>query len=267
MTDLDNAPALLILDDASLAAETVGRRIASALSRDPATVLGLATGNTMRPVYAWLVQSYRRREITFHRATSFNLDEYVGLPPGHSASFARFMQEHLFGQVDCDPRRAHLLNGLAPDLTAEAARFEAAISAAGGIGLQLLGIGLQLLGIGRNGHIGFNEPGAAFTSTTRAVTLTPSTRAANLQSFPAGETVPDRALTLGIGTILRAREIVLLATSPSKASAVAAAFAGSISPHCPASALRLHGAVTLVCDRAAAAGLDPTAFPRSAQPP
>lgn len=252
-------PVLMVLDSATQAAEAVGRRIASALADDPAAVLGLATGGTMRPVYAWLVEACSQGKLSFRQATTFNLDEYAGLGPDHPASFAWFMREHLFSRVEHDPRRTCLPDGLASDLPAEAARYEAAIHAAGGIGLQLLGIG-------RNGHIGFNEPGAALTSATRVVTLTASTRDANQPSFPPGETVPDRALTMGISTILRSRQVVLLATGPAKAGAIAAAFTGPIGPHCPASALRTHADVTLVCDHAAAAGLGPAAFRRSIHP-
>lgn len=248
MTGPGHQPELLVLDSAAQAAEAVGRRIGAELAAGRAAVLGLATGATMRPVYAWLAQA----GVSLRCATTFNLDEYVGLAPGHPASFAFFMREHLFSRVEHDPCRIFLLDGLAPDLEAEAARYEAAIHAAGGIGLQLLGIG-------RNGHIGFNEPGAPFNSATRAVTLAPSTRAANQQDFPPGEPVPAQALTVGIGTILRSREIVLLATGPAKAAAVAAALTGPPGPHCPASALRLHPSVLVVCDRDAASGLGPRA--------
>lgn len=248
--------ALIVLGTAAAAAAHVAQRIADAVSRDPATVLGLATGGTMLPVYALLAAARQRGDLSFSAATSFNLDEYVGLGLGHAASFAAFMAGALFGPVDFDPGRTHLPNGLAPDLMAEAARYEAAILAAGPIGLQLLGIG-------RNGHIGFNEPGTAFDSVTRVVRLSFSTRAANRPFFPVGEAVPEQALTMGIGTILRAREIVLLATGAAKAVAVAQAIAGPAGPHSPASALRHHGAATFVCDRAAASRLDPRLWQRS----
>ena len=237
---------VLVLDVAADVARHVAGLFLRALRR-PA-VLGLATGGTTLPIYAALVEAHRANGASFRHATTFNLDEYVGLDHEHPASFARFMRGALFDHVDIDPGRVHLLDGAAPDPVAEAARYERAIKAAGGIGLQFLGIGA-------NGHIGFNEPGSPLASRTRCVTLTPSTRDANRRFFGGG-TVPARALTMGIATILDAREIILAATGARKARAVACAIDGPITPECPASALQTHPSATIICDRDAAAGLN-----------
>lgn len=241
---------VLVLDTAADVARHVAGRFLHLLRRP--CVLGLATGSTTLPIYARLVEAHRAGRASFRHMTTFNLDEYVGLVPGHPASFVRFMREALFDHVDIDPARVHLLDSAVPDPAAEAERYERAIRTAGGIDLQLLGIGA-------NGHIGFNEPGSALSSRTRCVTLAPSTRDANRHFFDS-EPVPRQALTMGIATILDAREIMLAATGPSKARAVACAVDGPITPECPASALQAHAAATIVCDREAVAGLD---HPRS----
>jgi glucosamine-6-phosphate deaminase len=241
-------PQPLILTDEAALADFVAGRVAERLSARPGLVLGLATGQTFMAVYDRLAAARRRGTVSFAGATSFNLDEYVGLPGEHPASYHAFMRRCLFGRVDIDPERAHLPDGMAADPEAEARRYEAAIVAAGGIDLQLLGIG-------ENGHIGFNEPGAPFGSRTRVVALDASTRGANRRFFPEGEAVPERAITMGVATILEARAIVLAATGTRKAAALHAALAGPVSPACPASVLRRHPAVTIVCDEEAAAEL------------
>lgn len=233
-------------------ADAVARRAADlaveAFAADPALVLGLATGETMRPFYADLVARHRRGEISFARATTFNLDEFVGVPASDPASFAAYMRDLFFDHIDLPPERAHLPRGDAADPDAEAARYEARIVEAGGIDLQLLGIG-------RNGHIGFNEPTSSLGSRTRTKTLTESTRAANRSFFDRDEDVPRFAITMGIATILDARACLMLATGPAKAEAVAAMIEGPVSAYCPASALQLHPKVTVVLDKAAAGRL------------
>jgi glucosamine-6-phosphate deaminase len=241
-------PEPLILEDEAAVAGFVAHLVTERLAAEPRLVLGLATGQTFMAVYQRLVGAFGRRAVSFAEATSFNLDEYAGLPAGHPASYRAFMRRCLFDHVDLDLARTHLPDGRAADLDAEAESYEAAIRAAGGIGLQLLGIG-------ENGHIGFNEPGAAFSSRTRVVTLDASTRKANSRFFPAGEEVPERALTMGVATILEAREIVLAATGARKAAAIQAALAGPVRPVCPASVLRRHARTTIVCDKAAASRL------------
>ncbi|WP_439498637.1 glucosamine-6-phosphate deaminase [Bosea sp. (in: a-proteobacteria)] len=248
MNQIASAPRIVVLDHAGAVAVDVAGRIADQLRARPGAVLGLATGETMRPVYGELVRRHREEGLSFARAASFNLDDYVGLPEGHPASFRRFMDETLFDHVDIDPVRTHLPDGNALDLGREAMDYEAAIAAAGGIDLQLLGIGA-------NGHIAFNEPGSDFASRTRVVGLAASTRAAGQASFDGSGDVPVLGLTMGIATILDARRIVLVATGRGKADAVARAVKGPLDPACPASILRTHPDAVMVCDRAAAAGL------------
>lgn len=239
---------VLIHDTPEAAADCVAGLIAARLARVPASVLGLATGGTMEAVYARLIAAHRAGTVSFAQARSFNLDEYVGLAPDHACSYWRYMAKHLFDYVDMPARAAALPRGDAPDPEAEAARYEAAIVAAGDIGLQLLGLGA-------NGHIGFNEPTSSLSSLTRIKTLTRATRTANARFFSRPEEVPRLAITMGIGTILRAEEVVLLAYGAGKAEAAAAMIEGPLSASCPASALQLHRKVTVVLDQAAAAGL------------
>lgn len=228
---------------AARAAVLVGRQLAP--GRTP--VLGLATGGTMVPVYAALAEAVMSGRLSLRDATGFNLDEYVGVPPSAPASFHAYMRRHLLAHADLAPERVHIPDGMAPDLAAEASRYETAIARAGGIDLQLLGIG-------SNGHIGFNEPGSDFASRTRVVPLDERTRQDNTADF-AGDPVPEQALTMGIGTILEAREILLLAVGARKAEAIAAALEGPLSTACPASALQLHPRVQIICDEAAASKL------------
>lgn len=244
----EHQPLLEIVGDAATAASRAAAIVIERIASGRAPVLGLATGGTMVPFYADLVVAFRAGTISFRGATSFNLDEYVGIAPSSPARFHAYMCRHLLAHVDLDPARAHIPNGMAADLDAEASRYEMAIARAGGIDLQVLGIG-------SNGHIGFNEPGSDFGSRTRVAELSEETRRANAESFADGA-VPERALTMGIGTILEAREILLLATGEEKAVAIAAALSGPLSPDCPASALRLHSRVRIICDDAAAARLD-----------
>lgn len=239
---------VLILPDAGAATDRAAGLIAERLREKPEIVLGLATGGTMEAVYARLIRDHREAGLSFAGVTSFNLDEYVGLAPDHPCSYWHYMRHHLFDHVDIDPRRAHLPCGDAPDPEAEAARYEAAIREAGDIGLQLLGLGL-------NGHIGFNEPTSSLNSVTRIKTLTRSTRDANARFFARPEDVPHLAITMGIGTIARASEVLLLAYGAAKAQVVAAMIEGPLTAACPASALQFHRKVTVVIDRAAAGAL------------
>jgi glucosamine-6-phosphate deaminase len=246
--DIMHSSALVVCRTAADACRWAARRLAERIAAERRIVLGLATGNTQREVYEILVAQRREGHLSLAGVTSFNLDEYVGLPPDHPSSFAAYMNRFLFSSTDIDPARTHLPDGSAADLDAAAATYERRIAEAGGIDVQLLGIG-------RNGHIGFNEPGSPEDGRTRVVELTESTIAANTRDFPPGETPPGRAVTMGIGTILEAREILLLATGAEKAEAVARAFHGRIDRDSPASFLRLHPATTWVCDGDAAARL------------
>jgi glucosamine-6-phosphate deaminase len=244
----EHSPRLDIVPDAATAVDYVALQLIATLHNSDRPTLGLATGATMAPLYARLVAAYHNRGVSFRGAVSFNLDEYVGLGPEAPGSFHGYMRRHLFDHVDMAPGQAHIPNGMAADIAAEAARYEVLIKDAGGIELQLLGIGA-------NGHIGFNEPGSAFSSRTREIKLDDATRRANAAGFPGAVMAPECAITMGIGTILEARHIVLLATGAEKADAVACMMEGPLSEDCPASALRLHGDVQVICDEAAAGRL------------
>lgn len=239
---------ILIFESAEHVADRAAQEIVATVRARPDAVLGLATGGTMPPIYRRLVEAHSQGAASFAQVTTFNLDEYVGLGPDHPCSYRRFMREQLFDHVDLDPARTHLPRGDAPDPVAESARHEGLIAGQGPIDLQLLGIG-------GNGHIGFNEPTSSLGSRTRVKTLTSTTREANRRFFGPGEDPPKYAITVGIGTILDSRAIMLLATGAAKADAVAAMIEGPLGAFCPASALQLHPRVTVVLDREAASTL------------
>ena len=203
-----------------------------AIHDDPRVVLGLPTGRTPIGMYDRVVAICSREYHCFSDVTTFNLDEYAGISCDHPGSYCTYMHEHLFDHVDLDPKRAHIPDGKAADLTAECAHYERTIRQAGGIGITFLGLG-------RNGHIGFNEPGTPFASRTRVVSLTESTRTANAGCFADGQ-VPREAITMGIGTILESKAIVLLVSGSGKEDAVARLRSGEIGETFPASALHLH---------------------------
>lgn len=228
-------------DAVALTAELIEAR----LRATPTMVLGLATGRTMEDVYNHLATS----GAPFGQCTTFNLDEYVGLPPEHPQSYATYMREHLFDRVDINVSRTHLPDGMAEDLAAAARDYEARIAIAGGIDLQLLGIGAT-------GHIGFNEPLSAFRSRTRDKILTPTTREQNAGMFGGDPAqVPKRALTMGVGTILDSRELILLACGTAKAEVVARAVEGPLTSRISASAIQMHASCKVILDAEAAAEL------------
>jgi glucosamine-6-phosphate deaminase len=228
------------------AARALAREMARAVSRNPRLVLGLPTGRTSIPLYRELVALGRAGRVDFSRATTFNLDEFVGLNAGDPRSYHAFMQRHLFDHVNLSPRRTHLLNGAARDLAGECVRYEQAIARAGGIDLMVLGLG-------RNGHIGFNEPDRSLVSHTHRMRLSRSTRQANAFLFDNRmAAVPREALTMGMSTILQARRIALLVTGRSKARAVERVLSGRMTTRVPASFLQLHRDVDVWLDAAAA---------------
>ncbi len=219
---------------------------AAQILKKPDSVIGLATGSTPVSTYGELVRLYEEKVLDFSRVTSFNLDEYVGLPLSHPESYYAFMHRHLFDRINI--RDTHLPNGLAADLTGECRKYDEAIRKAGGVDLQLLGIG-------NNGHIGFNEPADQFVYGTNVITLTESTISANRRFFDSAEDVPRRAVSMGIGTIMSAGSILMLAMGAQKAEAVQAMVEGEVTPRMPASILRTHRNVTVLLDRAAAGRL------------
>ena len=234
----------LIVTDAQQAAVRAAGLYVDLLRRKPDAVLGLATGSTPLGLYARLAALYRAGELSFRRATSFNLDEYVGLPATHSQSYRYFMEQNLFSHVDLPAERTHVPSGL--DVSdAALAGYDAAIEAAGGIDLQLLGLG-------GNGHIGFNEPGTPFGLGTHVVELTARTRQDNARFFASLDEVPTHAATMGVKTVMHARAILLLAFGSAKAEAVRAALTGPVTEEVPASVLQLHPDVTVICDEEAA---------------
>lgn len=236
-----------VFPSASKAARALANEIARAVSRNPRLVLGLPTGRTSIPVYRELAAFARLHEIDFSCATTFNLDEFVGLSADDEQSYHAFMRRHLFEHVNLSPKNTHLLNGTADDAEAECRRYEWAIARAGGIDLMVLGLG-------RNGHIGFNEPDRSLVTRTHRTHLKPSTRRANAFLFGHRiSAVPHEALSMGMGTILQARRIVLLVTGRSKARAVERVLSGRLTTRVPASFLQLHRDVEVWLDGDAAA--------------
>jgi len=239
---------VIIRPTAADAADLVARIIARELRAHPHLVLGLATGRTMESVYARLVRMRHEDHLDFSLCSTFNLDEYVGLPPDDPHSYRHYMNHHLFRHVNIDLRNTHLPDGQAADLDAECRKYEELIK-------RFNGIDLQLLGLGRTGHIGFNEPLSALRSRTRVKALAPLTLEQNAALFSDPAQMPRRAITMGVGTILEARRILLLATGPKKADIIARAVEGPITSMISATSLQLHGHCTVVVDEAAAAGL------------
>lgn len=217
--------------------------------RKPGLVLGLATGATPLATYGELVRKHREGGLDFSKVVTFNLDEYLGLPPTHPQSYACFMDENLFSQINIDSQNVHVPSGLALDPHGYCESYEEDIERAGGIDLQLLGIG-------RDGHVGFNEPGSSLGSRTRVKTLTRETIEDNARFFDSEDEVPRFAITMGVGTIMDARKILLLATGASKASAIAAAIEGPVSASITASVLQLHPDAIIIVDEEAAAELE-----------
>ncbi len=240
---------VVIRSNEDSAARLVARFVARQLGIKADSVLGLATGRTMERVYAELARLHREEGLDFSLCRTFNLDEYIGLAPTDSHSYRYYMNEHLFKRVNIDLRNTHLPHGMESDLKAECSRYEGLIRNVGGIDLQLLGIG-------ESGHIGFNEPLSALRSRTRDKSLTPDTIAINSTLFGVeSHRMPTRAITMGVGTILDAREIVLLATGTNKAAIIAKAVEGPVTSMVTASALQLHPACKVIVDEAASGGL------------
>ncbi|HYM24355.1 MAG TPA: glucosamine-6-phosphate deaminase [Vicinamibacterales bacterium] len=240
---------LRVFATAQGAARALASEIARELRANPRLVLGLPTGRTPIPLYRELAAMCGAGRSSFARATTFNLDEFVGIGSRDPRGYHAFMRRHLFDRIDIAPLRVHFLNGLARDAVRECARYERAIARAGGIDLQILGLG-------SNGHIGFNEPGRALVAPTHRTRLRPSTRRANAALFSGRiRDVPREALSMGMATILGARRIVLLATGASKARCVQRMVQGPVTPRLPASFLQLHPDAQVWVDAAAAARL------------
>ena len=244
-------PTIHVFPTATDAADAVALHILEKVKDHPKAVLGLATGQTPRRVYARLIEAVHSGAVSFDQATTFNLDEYCGLPATHPDSFAAFMRRELFDQSDFADSRVNLIDGSATDNQVEARRYAQRLQTSGGIDLQLLGLGT-------NGHIGFNEPGSDAGSRVRVVDLTEDTLEANRPTLLQLDAVPGKAITMGIADILDARKIIMLATGEAKAEAVRRSLEWAESADCPGSYLLRHhnvhwyldaGAASLLADR------------------
>jgi glucosamine-6-phosphate deaminase len=239
---------IIIKLDATAAQEETARILARQIQRKPDSVLGLATGSTPIRVYALLAALHHKDQLDFSSVRTFNLDEYVGLGPDHPCSYREFMRRHLFSKVNIRPENIYFPDGLAQDVPRHCDEYEAAIQRLGGMDVQLLGIGTE-------GHIGFNEPSSSLASRTRIKTLTPKTASDNAKCFGGADKVPRHVITMGVGTIMEARECLLLATGEAKAEAIARMAEGPITADVPASILQMHPRCKIVLDEPAAAKL------------
>ncbi|MGH9373669.1 MAG: glucosamine-6-phosphate deaminase [Vicinamibacterales bacterium] len=243
------SPRVTVFPDARTAARVVAARIAAALREKPGLVLGLPTGRTPIALYKELAQLTAARDLDWSSATTFNLDEVIGVDQADPGSYRQFMERHLFQYVNVRPERINFLHGTA-DPEDECRRYERAIAAADGIDMQVLGIGT-------NGHIGFNEPGRVLQSRTHRVTLKHETRRSNATLFGGDpERVPTEALSMGMATILQARSVILMANGQSKARCIERVVNGPLTTHLPASFLQLHHDVDVILDTGAASALE-----------
>lgn len=224
------------------------RIVADLVRKKPNCVLGFATGGTPLGMYKELIRQHKNEGLDFSKVTTFNLDEYVGLPPEHDQSYHYFMWENLFKHINVDRRFVHIPMGMAKDIDTFCEWYEEQIEKAGGIDLQILGIGA-------NGHIAFNEPGSSLGSRTRIKTLTGTTREANARFFKNPDEVPKCAITMGVGTIMNAKTLLLLASGEGKAEAIATTCEGPITAKYPATIVQMHRYAFVLVDKAAAAKL------------
>ncbi len=239
---------VLVKDDYDQMSKEAAKIVAALVRRKPDCVLGLATGSTPLGLYKELIRMHKEEGLDFSKVTTFNLDEYVGLPPEHDQSYHYFMWENLFKHINIDPGRVHVPHGMADDVEEHCRWYEERIKKAGGIDLQVLGIGA-------NGHIAFNEPGSSLGSRTRIKTLTEKTRQDNARFFKSIDEVPKYAITMGIGTIMEARQLLLLASGKNKAHAIKITVEGPITAMVPATIVQMHPKATIIVDKEAAAEL------------
>ncbi len=240
---------IIIQQDEKSACVLAARMVERIIKRKCECVLGLATGSTPLSLYKELIRLHKEEGLDFKGVTTFNLDEYVGLPPSHSASYNSYMWENLFNHINLPEHRVHIPDGLSPDIPAHCKQYEGAIKAAGGIDLQVLGIGTD-------GHIGFNEPTSSLASRTRIKTLTRQTRKDNAPYFDGEDKVPHHVITMGVGTIMESSRCLMLAFGEKKAEAIAKMVEGPITAMVPASILQMHPEAVVIVDEAAAAKLE-----------
>jgi len=231
-------------DMSKIAADYIVQKV----NQSPKIKLGLATGGTPMGIYANLIADYQKNGTSYREVTTFNLDEYVGLSGDNPSSYRFYMNENLFNHIDIQKTNTFVPRGTADDILKECVLYEDLLT-------NHKGIDLQILGIGANGHIGFNEPGTSFDSQTHVVQLTPSTRQANARYFNSLEEVPTKAITMGIATIMKSREILLLVSGEQKKEALKKLLTENVDESFPASVLKNHPYVTIIADKAAIAGL------------
>jgi len=236
---------VIIKENYDQMSKLAARLIADLVRKKPRCVLGLVTGSTPLGTYRELIRMHQEEGLDFSQVVTFNLDEYIGLPPTHEQSFMYFMCRNFFDHINIHPANVHVPSGITEDISGYCEWYEREIKESGGIDLQLLGIGA-------NGHIGFNEPGSSLGSRTRLMTLDEKTVRDNARFFKRKEDVPRFAITMGIATIMEARSLVLLANGENKAGAIAKTVEGPITSMCPASIVQMHPEVTIIVDRAAA---------------
>jgi glucosamine-6-phosphate deaminase len=239
---------VVILNGSKQIGKLAADAIEELLRRKPDAVLGLATGSSPLPIYDELAARHERDGLDFSRASGFALDEYVGLPAGHAESYREVIRREFTHRVNIAPENVHGPDGTATDILAACRAYEESLAAAGGVDLQLLGVGTD-------GHIGFNEPGSSFASRTRIKSLIEQTRRDNARFFSGLAEVPHHVLTQGLGTIMDARHVILVATGAQKAQAVREFVEGPVSAICPASVLQFHPHATVLLDEAAASAL------------
>ncbi|WP_196000951.1 glucosamine-6-phosphate deaminase [Clostridium sp. 1001271B_151109_B4] len=236
---------LIVVDNYEELSKVAAKEFAKVINDKPNAVLGLATGGSPVGMYKELIKMYENKELDFSKITTVNLDEYVGLNPEHEQSYRQFMNENLFKYINVDIKNTFVPNGLAKDLELECKEYDKKIE-------ELGGIDIQLLGVGNNGHIAFNEPDEELSSGTHIITLTEDTIKANARFFDNEEDVPRRAVSMGVGGIMKSKKIVLIASGESKAEAIKGLFSGKITTDNPASMLQMHRDVTVIVDKAAA---------------
>jgi len=239
---------VIIKENYDALSDEAAQIVVDRLRRKPNLVLGLATGTTPLGMYKVLIRLHKQEGLDFSKVTTFNLDEYVGLPPTHEQSYRYFMHVNLFNHINIPERNIYVLDGMADDIDAHCDWFEQEIAKAGGVDVQILGIGA-------NGHIAFNEPGSSLGSRTRVKTLTDTTRWDNARFFEKKGEVPKYALTMGVGSIMDAKELLLLASGKEKADAIKAAAEGPITAQVPASVIQLHRKAYVIVDKEAASKL------------
>lgn len=236
---------LIVVNNYEELSKVAAKEFSKIIKEKENAVLGLATGGSPVGMYKELIRMYEQKELNFSKITTVNLDEYIGLNPEHNQSYRYFMNNNLFNHINIDKSNTFVPNGLAEDLEAQCKEYDQKIS-------ELGGIDIQLLGVGNNGHIAFNEPNNELSSGTHIISLTDNTIEANARFFDNIDDVPRKAITMGVGGIMKAKKIILIASGESKAEAIKGIFSGKITTANPATMLQMHRDVTVIVDEAAA---------------